>query len=67
MRCFALAVVVLGTVSGCVTPVSTMASHTLAVGPDSDQDVVWVVTGGDLQRCTAVQNKPVCTRVAVSN
>ncbi len=48
---------------GCVTPISTIASHTIVNGADSSQDVVWLVIGGVLQRCTAVDNQPVCKPV----
>jgi hypothetical protein len=62
MRFMIIVALALG-IGGCVTPVSKIASHTISVGPSASQDVVWLLIGGRLMRCTAVQNKPSCTAV----
>lgn len=63
MKIFALLLALPLLATGCVTPVSTVASHTIETAPDTDQDVVWLMVGDSLQRCTAVKDEPVCKRV----
>jgi hypothetical protein len=57
---FGVALAVLG--AGCGgTYYSGLASHTIATGPDTSADVVWIEsTRGEVFRCDAASGQPVC-------
>ena len=51
--------------SGCITPISPISSHTLAVAENQEQDVVWIVIDNDaVYRCTQGKSGPVCQTAA---
>ena len=53
-------------VAGCGGPaMSGISSHTLRVAPETDVDVVWVVRGDRVFRCTGANGQPSCAEASV--
>jgi len=51
----------LSLLGGCFgMPITVLSSHSLAAGPDTQVDAVWIEKDGVIRRCTNSQNGPVC-------
>ncbi len=57
--------IVLVSSAGCATatPVTPLSSHTIQVAPGQEADVLWMLYGGVLVRCTGQGQRPTCVKV----
>lgn len=61
--CVVASVAALAGATGCATQVAPLSSHTIQVAPNQEADVLWMLKGGRLVRCTGQGGKPSCTEV----
>lgn len=55
-----IALVLLPLVAACGVAPYALSNHTLAVGPNQETDVVWVVRDGRVVRCFTDAQGPIC-------
>ena len=65
-RLLLLSLLLLPSLGGCAPRVSPLAAHTIAVGENQDQDVVWIVQDREVVlRCQNEKSGPVCRSAAL--
>jgi hypothetical protein len=60
-----LALLVVAT-GGCFQSFSVLSTHTAKTGPDTEADILWVLKGDTVYRCSNTQAGPVCVAVKQS-